>query len=574
MFNINYLWPQKKIKKLKEPIFYKFIYLLGFIFFFTSSSAQDSIVCNEKIRRGVDGMKNLKYAYAIENLTSAKAIAEKEKLPNQLFLSSNNLGLTHYKMMDYGNALIHLLDAYETAIINKSPVNEMTVLNNIAIVYIKDGKKDKAEEYFIKSFETAKRNNITTRIGLYATNLAQLKLDAKEYAEAQKYITIAIPELKNEPQVLLNARTIENYLKLEKGKISEVITSSILLLKEASTKDYHEEKSELHYLLSKAFYIGKLWNKSMIYIENGIKGTDNKETKIRFYELKSQVALSLNQPDKAIASKDSIIVLTKIINESNNKELLENTSLRFELSKSQNELNFSKTNTANHKRMYLLFIVILLLSLLSLFGFYFKRNQLLNQKKIISDNLLKIKNLQLDQEKKNSQLLKSELEQKELLALLESEKQKENEILLKKEIEDKNKLLSDKILFQSTRNELIEEVIEKITTDTKIEVTDNLLKTVRDLKSHLKEDSKWDDFMSHFENVNNDFIVALKNKHDWLNANDIRFLSFIYLNLNTKEIASLLNISPVSCRKRKERLIKKLQLNQNVTLFSYLSQIK
>lgn len=554
--------------------FYKFIYLLVFILFSTVSFGQDSIVCNKKIKRGIDDMMNVRYASAIQNLTSAKAIAEKNKLSKQLFLASNNLGLTYYKMMDYGNALIHLLDAYEIAIINKSPVNEMTVLNNIAIVYIKDDKKDKAEEYFIKSFETAKKNNIDSRIGLYAINLAQLKLDAKEYDKTQEYITIAIPKLRNEPRVLLNAQTIENYLLLEKGKTSEVISNCILLLKKASANNYHEEQSELQYLLSKAFSTIKQWEKSMFYIQNGLKDSDNNEIRIRFYELQSQVALRLNQPEKAILSKDSIISLTKIINDSKNKELLENASLRFELSKSQNELDFNKTTSENQKRMYLLSIIILALSLLSLFGFYFKRNQLLNQKKIIADNLLKIKDLELDREKKNSQLLKSELEQKELLALLESEKQKENEILLKKEIEDKNKLLSDKILFQSTRNELIEEVIEKITTDSKIEVTDTLLKTVRDLKSHLKEDSKWDDFMSHFENVNNDFVQSLKAKHDWLNANDIRFLSFIYLNLNTKEIASLLNISPVSCRKRKERLIKKLQLDENVTLYSYLSQIK
>ncbi|PKP15743.1 MAG: hypothetical protein CVU07_09125, partial [Bacteroidetes bacterium HGW-Bacteroidetes-23] len=65
----------------------------------------------------------------------------------------------------------------------------------------------------------------------------------------------------------------------------------------------------------------------------------------------------------------------------------------------------------------------------------------------------------------------------------------------------------------------------------------------------------------------------LKIKHPDLNANEIRFLSFIYLNLNTKEIASLLNISPESCRKRKERLLKKLNLEADVSLYAYLSKI-
>jgi DNA-binding NarL/FixJ family response regulator len=43
------------------------------------------------------------------------------------------------------------------------------------------------------------------------------------------------------------------------------------------------------------------------------------------------------------------------------------------------------------------------------------------------------------------------------------------------------------------------------------------------------------------------------------------------MNLNTKEIASLLNITPEGCRKRKERITKKMQLAENTSLFEYLS---
>jgi len=56
-------------------------------------------------------------------------------------------------------------------------------------------------------------------------------------------------------------------------------------------------------------------------------------------------------------------------------------------------------------------------------------------------------------------------------------------------------------------------------------------------------------------------------------VNDIRFLSYLYMNLSIKEISSLLNITPDACRKRKERIAKKMGLQETAELFPYLSHI-
>ena len=537
---------------MKIPLLQRQIHFVVYTFFlcFTinQSVAQDSIVCNELIKKGVDDMMNVRYASAIENLSKSQEMAQSGKWPKQQFLSANNLGLTYYKMMDYGKALTYFLEAYELAMAQKDPINEMTVLNNIAIVYIKEQKKEKAESYFLKSFEIAKAHKIDTRIGYYATNLAQLNLEMKKFSIAENYINIAFSKLQNEPRVLMSARIIQNALLLEEGKHSEVIKNCLELLYESEKHNYTEEQTELQLLLSKAYFKTNQFDKALASAENGLKLSQNNDVKIKLYELRSQAALHLKLIEKAITSKDSIIKISQHINDTKNKELIENTTLRFELSESKHALEINKAIAKNHQKIYLLSIVLLVLILIALIVVFYKRNQLIKQKRIIADNFLKIKNLELEQEKYNSQLLKDE-------------------------VKSKNKMLSDKILFQTTRNELIEEILEIIASDSKIEESVTLLKTVRDLKTHLKEDTKWEDFTTHFENVNNEFIQALKMRHLNLNANDIRFLSFIYLNLNTKEIASLLNISPESCRKRKERLVKKLNLDVDTSLYSYLSQI-
>ena len=115
------------------------IFFLRILILYTAISfAQDSIVCHALLKKGVDDMMNVRYASALENLSKSKALAQSAKLSNPLFLATNNLGLTYFKMMDYGQALTYYLEAYELAIAQKNRVNEMTVLNNIAIVYIKE----------------------------------------------------------------------------------------------------------------------------------------------------------------------------------------------------------------------------------------------------------------------------------------------------------------------------------------------------------------------------------------------------------------------------------------------------
>jgi hypothetical protein len=45
------------------------------------------------------------------------------------------------------------------------------------------------------------------------------------------------------------------------------------------------------------------------------------------------------------------------------------------------------------------------------------------------------------------------------------------------------------------------------------------------------------------------------------------------MNLSTKEIAAMLNITDDACRKRYERLKLKMDVSKNITLYSYLSTI-
>jgi len=78
----------------------------------------------------------------------------------------------------------------------------------------------------------------------------------------------------------------------------------------------------------------------------------------------------------------------------------------------------------------------------------------------------------------------------------------------------------------------------------------------------------------YFNEVDKDFIQSLVQKHPSLTSNDLRICSLIRLNLNTKEIASLLNISIRGAEQSRYRLKKRLGLEKEDNLIKYITNFQ
>ena len=126
-------------------------------------------------------------------------------------------------------------------------------------------------------------------------------------------------------------------------------------------------------------------------------------------------------------------------------------------------------------------------------------------------------------------------------------------------------------MFQSDRNAIIKEIVDILlhTKSNKIKNNSELECAIEELNSRLEESSRSDDFLTYFEMINPDFLPSLKEKHPDLLANEIDLLSYVYLSLETKEIAKLLNITDGSYRKRKLRIAAKLGIPVS-DLYDYL----
>ncbi len=86
-------------------------------------------------------------------------------------------------------------------------------------------------------------------------------------------------------------------------------------------------------------------------------------------------------------------------------------------------------------------------------------------------------------------------------------------------------------------------------------------------------ESDWEKFKAQFELHYPDFYIRLHDKLPLLTPSEIRLITLLKLQLNTKAMAAILGISPQSIIKTRYRLKKKLSVPKDKKLDSALSWI-
>ena len=149
------------------------------------------------------------------------------------------------------------------------------------------------------------------------------------------------------------------------------------------------------------------------------------------------------------------------------------------------------------------------------------------------------------------------------------------EEIYKHEIEHKKKELTSQTLHLVQKNTFIQELMENLEN---IKKSPELFKTefrriVMLLKKENASDKDWEVFKTYFAEVHNDFDQKLKTLYTDISEKEIRLAAFLRMNLTTKEIAATLNVLPDSILKSKYRLKKKLNLDRDTDLTSFLNTI-
>ena len=211
-------------------------------------------------------------------------------------------------------------------------------------------------------------------------------------------------------------------------------------------------------------------------------------------------------------------------------EIIAEIDAKFESVKKEAKIQvLSQTNELNKWR-----IVVLLLFLTALGILYYSIHQKRGKDKLLFENEKKI----------------------------EQEKRRFAEI----ELDIKKKELTAKVLQLAHKNEFLNNLkgeMEHLKNNVDDSVNKTSNRVSRMINRDIEGDTQWAQFSEEFSGIHQDFLSALTAKFGSFTKSEIRLISLLKMNMNAKEITSILGISDDGIRKARYRLRKKMHLEES-----------
>ena len=150
-------------------------------------------------------------------------------------------------------------------------------------------------------------------------------------------------------------------------------------------------------------------------------------------------------------------------------------------------------------------------------------------------------------------------------------------LYLKNEVENKKNELVNyamSIVEQKEYFERISETLRSLVAEKRTDIKDEKLRNLDvEIRQRMSFADKVEDFNLKIEKMHKDFMGRIAQLYPDLSSNDIRLAVLLRLGIPTKEIATLLNISPKSVEINRYRLRKKLGLDRGANLTHFINNI-
>jgi len=570
----NAIPPEMPLRKYT----YKLI-LLTFILLSTPVYPQKDS-CDALLLESRAEMSKQDFVKALEILAKVKIRAEKEKNYEGVFCALNTMAECYYNMLDYGEALHVALQAYDLARQKLDLRLEDKVLANIGVLYIKDKNYEKAEEYLTKAYLSRKMQKDLPAMGTASSNLGDVALFQGDCNKAITRYTEALRLSPAKSRSAINAQIGIIECDLYSGKTTIARKKASRLYTDKALISTFGFEPRLLNITADSYSREKEYDKAYATAMEILSKNPDIDVKNDTYTLLVKILNQKGDLAKALAYKDSVLVNLQKLNDIKNGRLFEANRVKFEIANYKNEISLKDERLASERKIfYSLLSVFAIVVIFTILAY--------RQKKHIAERNRKIAELELSKKMDQNLLLEKQIQEREINAQLEQVRLNNVNLLLEKrmlekemqakqeqeslqgEIEERNRMLSAKALYLSGRNELVEEVINAMAQIPQLVQNREISTYVNTLKSYLKTDAEWDNFIVHFEQVNPNFLKTLQLKHPSLSLAQIRFLCYIYMNLNLKEISIILNITLESCKKRKQRIAKTMGVDAE-ELYAYI----
>jgi DNA-binding CsgD family transcriptional regulator len=142
--------------------------------------------------------------------------------------------------------------------------------------------------------------------------------------------------------------------------------------------------------------------------------------------------------------------------------------------------------------------------------------------------------------------------------------------------------LKEKELANSTmniiqKNEFLIKLKEDLSKAVQAHDSDGIIKkisqTIRRIDQDIDNDSQWQVFETHLEQVHQDFLERLQEKHNDLLPRELKLCAYLRMGMSSKEIASLMNISSRAVENNRYKLRKKMGMDQGDNLLEYIMKL-
>ncbi|MBW2960377.1 tetratricopeptide repeat protein [Mesonia aestuariivivens] len=456
------------------------------------------------------------FTEAIAQYTSALKVAEQDKKDSLQIILKNRIGYIYLSLKNYKKAENFLLQSIASAQQYQFFRAEAIAEEILGTCFEKKRDYLKALQHQQRSLELFEELEDAEGIAIVYENIGSVYEDLNQYDDALSYFLKAndyYQNVKNVQQVNVINNIGDVYRKTQRYPQALSYTQKALQLAE-NFEDKHQIGSA-HKDLAKTYVLLKDHQKAYehLYAYNQIQERE-------FY---TQNFRQLN--------------VLQTLYETEKKET------QIELLTEQN-----KINEANQNLILLGGGAVLFFSGLS---FLF-----INRKRKEKSKLQAYEQL----------VLQAELDKKAI-----EEKKLQDEIKLKTaslskyslNIAQKNKLLSD-----------LSATLKKMSNRSKMDTQTKIKELAKELDFALQQEDEWDEFMNFFEDVHPQFFKDLaKVATSKLTSSELRLAMLLRLNLSSKEISSILRVTPDSVRVARYRLRKKLPINSKQELVHFLMNL-
>lgn len=451
---------------------------------------------------------------ALDYFQKALEIAEKLQLRQAEVQANNNLGAVYKSLGKFDQALECFNRALEISTELKLKDEIYYLFGNLGILHATMGDKELAESYFFKILQMSRENGDEVVEAFSLVSLGDFYIDLKNYPQALNHYNLAFEKID-----VVNAR----YAGPKAYFIANVYTGF------GTSHYYLNNYAQAIKYLSKGYEVAS---------ESGLTSVMAKcADKLSYaYEY-------LNQTEKALKFARIHQAMNDSLQDMNIVKKVTERDMQNKFDKLMAEKEFEQAlNDVAQKRNKTLYLMTIGGSVSGLAIFLLLFLLQMNKNKRVR---LESVNLNLEKEKLNNDLAY------------------------------KNKELTTNVMYLLRKNELILSVTDKLKKakmSFKLENRKLVEDVIHDLEGASKGDI-WKEFELRFQEVHSDFYKKLNEMFPDLSPNELKLCAFLRLNMSTKDIAAITFMSVNSINIARHRLRKKLNIEQDENLITFLTSL-